>query len=49
LDTLSILRVPLDAIAPDAANPRLHDERYLAAIRASLQRFGQAKPMFPQE
>jgi DNA modification methylase len=38
----------LDAIVPDPANPRLHDERNLTAIRASLQRFGQAEPIVTQ-
>jgi DNA modification methylase len=48
LEPLEILRVPLDAIIPDPANPRLHDERNLAAISASLQRFGQAEPIVTQ-
>ena len=37
--------MPIDAVRPDPRNPRLHDERNLAAIRTSLQRFGQQKPI----
>jgi hypothetical protein len=43
LDTLSIRRVALDAIHADPANARLHPERNLGAITASLRRFGQAE------
>jgi ParB-like chromosome segregation protein Spo0J len=45
---LSLRRVPLDAILLDPANVRLHPERNLEAIRASLQRFGQAEPLVVQ-
>lgn len=49
MDTsLSIARVPLDALVPDPANPRRHDEANLAAIRASLARFRQAEPIITQ-
>jgi len=37
--------VPLSAIVPDPANVRLHDDRNLEAIRGSLSRFGQQKPI----
>ena len=42
---LDIQRVPLDSIHPDPANVRLHEERGLDAIRGSLARFGQQKPI----
>jgi len=45
LDTLSILRVPLDALHLDPANARQHGERNLEAIRASLASFGQVEPL----
>lgn len=37
--------VPVDSIAPDPRNARLHDERNLEAIRRSLEAFGQRKPL----
>jgi DNA modification methylase len=45
---LAIRRVALDAIHPDPANARLHPERNLEAIKASLRRFGQAEPLVVQ-
>lgn len=36
---------PLAGLRPDPANARLHDARNLAAIRASLEQFGQQKPI----
>ena len=45
---LAITRVPLDALHLDPANARAHDERNLAAIEASLARFGQAEPLVVQ-
>ena len=42
---LHVERVPLSSIHPDPANVRLHDERGLEAIRGSLARFGQQKPI----
>jgi DNA modification methylase len=42
---LVIERVPLDQLTPDPANARLHDERNLDAIKGSLARFGQQKPI----
>lgn len=38
-------RVAIDSIHVDPANVRRHPERNLAAIRASLVRFGQQKPI----
>ncbi len=37
--------VPLDTLVPDPANVRTHDDRNLEAIRGSLARFGQQKPI----
>ena len=42
---LVVRRVALSAINVDPANVRLHDDRNLAAIRGSLARFGQQKPI----
>jgi DNA modification methylase len=42
---LVVRRVPLSAIREDPANARLHNDRNLDAIVASLQRFGQAEPL----
>lgn len=48
-DSLAIHRVPLDAIHPDPANARLHPERNLAAIKASLARFELVEPLLLQK
>lgn len=37
--------VTIASLTPDPANLRLHDERGIAAIAASLKRFGQQKPI----
>jgi ParB-like chromosome segregation protein Spo0J len=37
--------VPIDSIHPDPANVRIHPERNLAGIKASLARFGQQRPI----
>jgi ParB-like chromosome segregation protein Spo0J len=37
--------VPIDSIHADPANVRRHPERNLGAIKASLARFGQVKPI----
>lgn len=42
---MKIETLPLSAVVPDPANVRLHDERNLDAIRGSLARFGQQKPI----
>ncbi len=34
--SLTIRRVPLDALHQDAANARIHDERNLGVIKGSL-------------
>jgi DNA modification methylase len=43
--SLSVKRVPLASIHLDPANVRLHDGRNLEAIKGSLARFGQQKPI----
>ncbi len=48
LSGLTIQRVPLDSLHLDPANARAHDTRNLAAIEASLARFGQAEPLVVQ-
>jgi DNA modification methylase len=42
---MKIETLPLATISLDPANVRLHDERNLDAIRGSLARFGQQKPI----
>lgn len=43
--TLTIRRVALDALHQDPANARAHGPENMAAIEASLARFGQAEPL----
>jgi ParB-like chromosome segregation protein Spo0J len=42
---MTIESVPIESLSPDPANARLHSPRNLDAIKASLQRFGQQKPI----
>ena len=42
---LQIRRVPLDALHQDPANARAHGPENMAAIQASLARFGQVEPL----
>ncbi len=42
---LEILSVPLTELCCDPGNVRRHDEKNIAAIKQSLQRFGQQKPI----
>ena len=42
---MNIQNLPITAIHPDPANARLHPTRNLDQIKASLQRFGQQKPL----
>jgi DNA modification methylase len=42
---LAALLVPLEDLHPDPRNARAHDERNLAAICMSYERFGQQKPI----
>ena len=41
----SIKFVPINSISPDPANVRRHGPENIAAIKASLRRFGQQKPI----
>jgi DNA modification methylase len=43
--TLTIRRIPLASLHADPSNARQHPERNVAAIKASLARFGQAEPL----
>ncbi|CAB4130569.1 ParB/Sulfiredoxin [uncultured Caudovirales phage] len=43
--TLTVEHVPIDSVHLDPANVRKHPDRNLAAIKASLARFGQQKPI----
>lgn len=45
---LQKLMVPIDSIFQDPKNARLHGERNIDTIRASLDRFGQRKPLVVQ-
>ncbi|HET8778249.1 MAG TPA: DNA methyltransferase, partial [Candidatus Limnocylindria bacterium] len=45
MNALSVKRVPIESVHPDPANVRLHDARNLEAIKGSLARFGQQKPI----
>jgi ParB-like chromosome segregation protein Spo0J len=42
---MQIETVPIDSISPDPANARRHGQRNIDAIKSSLRRFGQQKPI----
>jgi ParB-like chromosome segregation protein Spo0J len=42
---MTILRLPISDLHPDPANARRHPQRNLDALKASLLRFGQQKPL----
>lgn len=46
---LKVERVGIGSVSPDPANLRRHPEKNLAAIKASLRRFGQQKPIVVDE
>lgn len=46
---LQPLAIPIDAIVLDPENARMHDERSLAGIEKSLQRYKQRKPIVVHE
>ncbi len=48
-EPLRHLAVPIDTLVLDPANARLHDDKNLAAIQASLSRFGQRLPLVVQK
>jgi len=43
--TMQIETVPIASISPDPANARTHPDRNIEAIKGSLRRFGQQKPI----
>ena len=45
---LKVKKVRLSTLTEDPANARKHDKRNMAAIAASLQRFGQVEPLVVQ-
>ena len=47
-NTLTIKRVPISTLHQDPANARSHGPENMAAIEASLARFGQAEPLVVQ-
>ena len=48
VDQLKELAVPIDNLHPDPANARKHNDKNLEAIKASLAKFGQRKPIVVQ-
>jgi ParB-like chromosome segregation protein Spo0J len=46
---LTIRRAPLGELKPDPDNARSHDERNVAAIKRSLEEFGQVEPLVVQK
>ncbi|MGA1718738.1 MAG: ParB N-terminal domain-containing protein, partial [Aquiluna sp.] len=42
---MNIEEIPIAELDLDPANVRQHDEKNLAAIKSSLKRFGQQKPI----
>jgi len=46
---MTVRRVPLGELVPDAANVRTHDEKNLSAITGSLKQFGQVEPLVVQK
>jgi len=42
---MNIEEIPIEELDLDPANVRQHDEKNLAAIKSSLKRFGQQKPI----
>ena len=49
LESLRPLAVPIDTLHPDPANARKHSDRNLDAIKGSLAKFGQRKPIVVQK
>lgn len=48
-EALKPLAVSIDSLNPDPSNARKHDKRNIEAIKASLARFGQTKPIVLHE
>lgn len=49
LEDLRVLAVPVNQCIPDPKNARKHPEKNLSAIKDSLKKFGQRKPIVVQE
>jgi len=49
VEPLVALAVPIDSVKPDPKNPRRHPERNIEAIKRSLVKFGQRKPIVVRE
>ena len=49
IDQLSSLIMPMADLNIDPANVRTHDDKNIAAIRASLEKFGQRQPIVVQK
>jgi len=45
---MNVQNVSIKKLVPDNANPRVHDEKNLSAIRASLEAHGQVEPLVVQ-
>ncbi len=48
-DSLSTLAIPITGLTPDPNNARVHTDRNLDAIAASLRAYGQRKPIVVQK
>jgi len=48
MKNLEVATVAIDSLTPDPENPRTHDERNLASIKASLEAHGQVEPLVVQ-
>lgn len=49
MTALKIVEVPIEELHPDPNNARTHDAKNLAAIRGSLEAFGQVEPIVVQK
>ena len=49
IEPLIKLAIPLADLNIDPANVRTHDDKNIAAIRASLEKFGQRQPIVVQK
>jgi ParB-like chromosome segregation protein Spo0J len=48
-DPLKVLHVAVDSLVEDESNTRKHNKRNLAAIKGSLEQFGQVEPLVVQK
>jgi ParB-like chromosome segregation protein Spo0J len=49
LPALAALAVPIDSVRPNPANTRKHEKRSLDALKVSLDKYGQRKPIVVQK